>query len=191
MKKLLAIMLVLLTLCGCKGKDKPEFTYDIKSTNVDMSYYDGVGSTNHKFKEILPVELENVFANNSSGVFYLGYIDCPFCQKCIKYLDEVSREEDVTVYYLDAMNDYDPLKGERLRDIEKLLIDIMQYDKDTGDYNIWTPSVFNVINGKIVDYYVGLPTNALGETDWSNPPTDKQISKLVNGYRKVIKPFVK
>ena len=192
MKKLLMIILIIFISCGCSKNnvEEPEFTYEIQYKEVDMSAYGGVNSTNHMFKEILPIELKNVFENNSSGVFYIGYIDCPFCQKCLRYLDQVSREMGVTIYYIDAFNETDPLSGDTLLMVEGLLEKIMQKDEDDDDYHIWTPSVFNVINGEIVNYSVGLPLNLKGDTDWDNPPTEKQIKKLTDQYEAVLKPFV-
>ena len=62
MKKIVLLFITLLLLCSCNTEKKeteiPEYTFVIQSTTIDMSGYDGVTSTKHKFRL---VKLSEVF----------------------------------------------------------------------------------------------------------------------------------
>ena len=116
-----------------------------------------------KFKEeYTEVTEDNVFVyrsideimkilENGSGVVYLGFPECKWCQKYVKYLDEVSRKANLEkIYYFDILEDRKNNTEEYLK-IVSLLNEYLQYD-DEGNKRIYVPTVVAVNNGEIVGF---------------------------------------
>lgn len=188
MKKFL-IILLMITLCACTKKEElpiPEYPYEIVSDRVDMSEYEGVTSTNHNFRLIKVSELFNTIDQSSSGIFYLGRTNCGCCQRVCRYLNEVAKELDVTIYYIDVYNPEEDLTEDReLQDkLREYLFEILGTD-DEGNKTLLTPQVFSVVNGKFYGSQICFDDYQLDPT-----PTDTQIEKFKDSYRKLMKPFI-
>lgn len=185
MKKIL-IVLMLLVLCACQ-KDEPIIDtsgYEIVSDRVDMSSYYGVNSIDHKFRLVTCKELFNTIDNKGSGVFYLGRSNCNCCQDVTKYLNEVAKELDVTIYYIDVYNPNDDLASSKeLQDeLLKYLHDICAED-DEGNKALFTPHLFQVINGELGDSQI------CHDGIFVSDPTEKDIQNLKKVYTRILKPF--
>lgn len=186
MKKIILLFIFLLILCGCNKKPTVEIesNYDIVSSTVDMSDYFGVNSTNHCFRLVTCQELFNTIDNKGSGVFYLGRSNCNCCQDVTKYLDEVARELNVTVYYIDVYNPQENLGSDKeLQDkLKEYMYDICALDSD-GEKAIYTPHLFQVINGELGENQI------CHDNIYNSEPTETQINKLKDVYRNILKPF--
>ncbi|MDO4940196.1 MAG: hypothetical protein Q4E33_00715 [Erysipelotrichaceae bacterium] len=191
MKKIITLIVFLLLLCSCSKPEEVKYTYEVNAVDVDMSVYNDLTSTDHCFKLITTSELYNCYSKGSSGIFYLGYGTCPFCNKVIKYLNEVGQEMGVTIYYIDALNEDDLIIGDNtnIRRLTAFLEPILEKD-DTGKKVLMTPHVFTIINGEFYGSYVSLPYKLNGDLDFDNPPTEKQINKVKKIYRNLFEPFV-
>lgn len=187
MKKLISFLAILLFLCGCGTKDSSEvnYTYEVNTKPADMSGYDGMHSTGHMFVNVTVDELFNVIDNKSSGVFYLGRTNCGCCQTCVKYLNEVATNLNVTIYYIDA---YDPVRpitdDETIDKLTSYLYDILA--EVDGERSLQTPTVFSVVNGNLKNSLI-----CLSNWVFDDPPTDSQVKKLENKYTEILKPFCK
>lgn len=181
MRKLLIILLICLGLCSCsKEEETVNYTYEIQSKKVDMSAYEGVNSTNHNFRLILPSELFKAIDAKSSGVFYLGRANCGCCQQICRYINEVAKELNVTVYYIDAYNQEEPLSDEE--NYNKLFEYMEPILKEVdGEKTLLTPHVFALINGELKDNQVCF--------DGYSIDTDSNIERFKDVYRKIMKPF--
>ncbi|MBR5340911.1 MAG: hypothetical protein IK151_03185 [Erysipelotrichaceae bacterium] len=189
MKKLLLFILIAVLLCGCgkkeKENEKPQYPYEIKSEAVDMSAYEGVSSTKHNFRLITVSELFNTIDNKSSGIFYLGRSNCGCCQKVCRYLNEVAMELGVTVYYIDVYNEKEPLTEQEMQDkLFEYMWEILGKDAD-GNKSLLTPQVFSVVNGK----FYGSQICSDGYT-LDADPSNEQVEKFKDSYRKIMEPFV-
>ena len=188
MKKFFIILCVvfLLSSCGKKEENKPEikYTYEIISKSVDMSGYEGVNSVKHNFRLIRPTELFNVIDNKSSAVFYIGRTNCGCCQRVCRYLNEVALELGVTVYYIDAYNEEEPLTDPDLQNKVKEYLDPILGEED-GEKTLLTPQVFSVINGELALSQICFDNYVLDPT-----PTEDQIEKFKDSYRAILSPFV-
>lgn len=187
MKKLFSLFFVCLLLCSCseKNDDYINYTYEVNTHMVDMSGYDGLHSTGHMFVGVTVDELFNVIDSKSSGVFYLGRTNCGCCQRCVKYLNEVATNLNVTVYYLDAYDPIHPITDdETIAKLTEYLYNILA--EVDGERNLQTPTVFSVINGELKNSLI-----CLSNWTFDDPPTDSQIKKLENKYTEILKPFSK
>lgn len=191
-KKIVAIFLVLLALTSCGKKSDVNYTYDIKSYDIDMSKYDGVNSTDHMFRRVTIDQLFNCIDELSSGIFYLGRINCGCCQTTVEYMNEAAKLCNTYIYYIDVYDSDMPLviSGEdceecveRSDKLKKYLVSILDTD-DEGVKILQTPTVFTVINGEIKDSLI-----CVNGLDWDTPPSEKQIKNLVDVYTEMFKPF--
>lgn len=192
MKKIISILLLLFITLGCS--ENPTYQYEIESYDVDMSQYEGVSSTNHMFRRIVVEELFNCIDNKSSGVFYLGRENCGCCQSTTRYLNEVAEELGVTIYYINPYDKDSPLVDddseivceeckERTDKLKEYLYEILDENSD-GEKVLQTPEVFSIVDGKFYGYMICMDSQR-----WDNPPTQKQIDKLKDRYRRILKPF--
>ena len=191
MKKFILVLCTILLLCSCSKKEVINYTYELKTKEVDMSVYPGVPSVGHCFKEILPSEFFNAYDAKSSGVFYLGYSSCPFCRQFVRYLNEVALEKGVTVYYMDAYNDYEPYKiGTQAYDRTlEILYDYTDAD-ESGEKCLWTPTVFALVNGEIRGFQIGASYKKDGKLDWTfDNPSKEEVEHLLKIYNEILEPF--
>ena len=146
-------------------------------------------SDNIKFKnEYNLVSSDNLFVyknideiikimENGTGVVYLGFRECPWCQEYVKYLDEVSKEVGIEkIYYFNILEDRKD-NTEGYQKIVSILEDYLQYD-DEGNKRVYVPNVSFHIKGEVigVDYETSLDTHDL--TDPKEYWTEDEVSDL-------------
>ena len=177
MKKLLiAILLCLLTLSGC-GKDPVPTNTEVESFRVDMSGYRNMSSTNHQFLGVNPTEMLNVIKEGRSAVFYIGYLGCHNCQQAVQYINQAAEELGVTVYYMDCYGEKEDFNA-YLEETIEILNPILATDPD-GHKGVFTPHVFAVVNGELMESKVGASFSS-----------QKDIDKLVDEYKNIMRYFV-
>ena len=155
--------------------------FDIKKEKTDSE----------KFKEeYSEVRSDNVFVykdideiikimENGTGVVYLGFPECPWCQAYVKYLDEVASEVGIeSIYYYNILEDRKN-NTEGYQRLVEILGDYLQYDME-GNKRIYVPNVSFHIAGEIigVDYETSLDTHDL--SDPSEYWTDEEVENLKN-----------
>ena len=178
MKKLLiALLLGLLVLTGC-SKDPVPTNTTVESFNVDMSGYKNMSSTNHNFKGVNPSEMLKVIEEDRSAIFYIGYLGCGNCQQAVQYINQAAQELGVTVYYMDCYGTKEDF-NEYLEETIEVLNPILSAGPD-GDKGIFTPHVFAVVNGELVDSKVGCKLDG----------TEKAAKALVDDYKNIMRYFV-
>ena len=186
MRKIFILFLMLFMCCSCTKDNTSEvnYTYEIVSKSADMSAYDGVSSTQHMFRYITVDQLYNTIDNDSSAAFYLGRTNCECCQTCVKYLNEVATELNVTIYYIDVYNSEMPLETEEeITRLTNYLYPILE--EVDGVKELQTPTVFSVVNGELKDSLI-----CLKDWKWDNPPTESQVNRLKKKYKEILSPFV-
>lgn len=116
---------------------------------------------------------------NGTGVVYLGFPECKWCQKYVTYLDEVAKENDITrIYYFDI---YDARANntEEYQQIVSLLEEYLAYDEE-GNKRVFVPAVVVVDGGEIVgfDDETSLDTHDLDDPEeyW----TEEEVSDLMD-----------
>lgn len=83
------------------------------------------------------------------GVVFLGFKECPWCQKLLPIIDEAAAAEDVAVYYLDIRKLREDNTAE-YRELASILAPFLPKDEN-GDVRITVPDVSFVSNGEIID----------------------------------------
>lgn len=128
-------------------------------------------------KEYTEVGEDNVFVYRDSeevikllehgtGVVYLGFPECPWCQTYAKYLNEVAKEVGVDkIYYYNILDDRTN-NTEIYKEIVSILEGKLQYDEE-GNSRIYVPNVSFHVNGEIIgnDYETSKDTKGLSSPE--------------------------
>lgn len=186
MKKLLTMVIIGLLLFGCSNeKEKPDLNkeFTLQTYKADMSGYENLKSSGHMFLGTTVSELKRTIDEKGYGVFVLSRTGCTHCQFAMQYINDVAKELNVYVYYIDAESDTYPILG---TDNYEILYDILYEtlpESDNGEKDLQTPELFTIVDGKITGYQIG--------TTWDgNDYTDKDVNKLKDIYRDLLSPFV-
>lgn len=186
MKKIYICLLLVLLLTGCtdkKEKESPLYLDMPSSYKVDMSEYNGLKAFDHQFVGVGVEEIFNALDNKGSGIFYLGYETCPFCNETIALVNEVAKETNQTIYYVNVY----ALEPDFLGQYDKFLevFDNYLLENDAGEKALYTPLYIFIYNGEIVKFETGLPDY------WDTiNHNDKQSERLKNAFRKEFNKFV-
>ena len=144
-KKLLLIIPLVLTfiLVGCtkeeKETDSEKFAKEY-TTVTDDNYF-----VYRNIDEIIKI------LEHGTGVVYLGFPECPWCQAYVPMLNEVADIEGLEkIYYY---NIYEDRKNntDSYQKIVNIIGDYLQYD-DEGNKRIYVPAIIVVSEGKIIGF---------------------------------------
>lgn len=146
MKKSLIILTIvgLLFLGGCAKKtvvetDGEKFASEYSKVDKDNNF---VYKTDKEIINIL---------KNGTGVVYLGFPECPWCQAYVPMLESVSIENNIdTIYYLNVL-DIRKNNTTEYQEIVSILKDYLPND-DEGNKRIYVPAVITVNDGKITGF---------------------------------------
>lgn len=124
--------------------------------NVDETTKD-----NYKFSvEYTKVPMDNVFIykteeeiinflETGTGIVYLGFPECPWCQSYVVYLNEAAKDSGIEkIYYLN-IKDIRTNNTENYQKIVSLLSDILPNDEN-GNKKVYVPQVVFVKKGNVV-----------------------------------------
>lgn len=151
-------------------------------------------------KEYTEVSEKNVFVyrdieeiinimKNGTGVVYLGFPECPWCQTYVKYLDEAAKSEGIEkIYYYNILEDRKNNTVE-YKEIVGMLSSYLQKDEE-GVPRIYVPNVSFHVDGKIVgnDYETSKDTHDLKDPKeyWTNEEVSELKTSLTT-YMKEVK----
>ena len=195
MKKILTCLLAVVLLAGCfnKTESKKNTSSDtltitnkvsLTSTKADMKGYKWIRNDVADFQLITLKESLRMFEEGGTGILYYGYDECAWCNRAVPELNEVAKELNLTIYYVDAS-----AKVEK-DDYKKLLeyIDPVLKVNSSGEKGFYVPAVICVKNGKLVDYHVSLLDDfELSKDDPNKQLSDAQKQELQDIYRKIAK----
>lgn len=180
------IVLILLILVGVgvflflnNNKPEPE-----KSDNVKFS------------EEYTEVSLDNVFVyrdaesiisimKEGTGVVYLGFPECPWCQSYVKYLNETAKEVGIDkIYYFNILEERKN-NTKAYQEIVEILKTMLQKD-DEGNPRIFVPNVSFHVKGELIgnDYETSLDTHD------KEKPSEYWTEKEVNDLKKKLKKYM-
>ena len=189
MKKKIVILIgvVLVIALGIFGY---LYTNKNKDTNTDgKKFAEEYGSVTEDnvfvYKSI--DEIINIL-EHGTGVVYLGFPECPWCQAYVKYLNETAKAANIEkIYYFNILEDRKN-NTEKYQEIVSILGDNLHRD-DEGNLKVFVPNVSFVVNGKIIgnDYETSLDTKGFEKP--SDYWTEEEVSELENtlsGYMKEV-----
>ena len=134
------------------------------------------------------LEEVNKILTKGTGVVYLGFPECPWCQEYVKYIDEVSKSVGLDkVYYSNILDDRKN-DTEEYKETVKILSDYLSND-DEGNKRVYVPSVIVVSSGKIVMFDDETARDTKGydlpEEYWQSEDLTALKTKLTNEFEKV------
>lgn len=150
-------------------------------------------------KEYTKLSSDNVFTYKSlkevnkilekgTGVVYLGFPECPWCQEYVKYVNEVAKKVDLDkVYYFNIREDRTN-NTEDYQTTIKLLKDYLPTDEE-GNPRVYVPLIAVIQNGKVVitDYETAEDTKGYDtpEEYWANEDLDALKTRLEKAFNTV------
>ncbi len=88
---------------------------------------------------------------SGTGIVYLGFPECQWCQQYVVYLNEVAKDREIsTIYYYNIRQDRSD-NTEEYQTIVNLLKDYLEEDEE-GNPRIYVPAVILVRNGDIIGF---------------------------------------
>lgn len=168
---LVLVLIAIIVLIVVKVNDKTEKTDAMKFKEEYSEVADDNVFVYKDIDEIIDI------MEDGSGVIYLGFPECPWCQAYVKYLDEVAKEMEIDeVYYY---NIYEDRKNntENYKKIVKLLSERLQKDEN-GNKRIFVPNVSFHANGKLVGNNNETSLNTNGIETPSDYWTENEVKDL-------------
>ena len=155
-----------------------------------------------KFKEEYSrVSEDNVFVyrtdkeiidilKHGTGIVYLGFPECPWCQAYVSYLDEVAKETKIEkIYYLNILE----IRKNNTREYQEivyLLDNYLSYDEE-GKKRIYVPAIVAVKEGEIIGFDDETSHDTKGyetpEEYWKNEDLDGLKAKLEKMFSETVK----
>ena len=121
---------------------------------------------------------------DGTGIVYLGFPECKWCQQYVVYLNEVAKDRGISkIYYYNIRED----REKNTKDYQKivsLLKDYLEEDED-GNPRVYVPAVTFMSNGKILGFDDETAYDTKGYDDPSEYWTDKTVENLkdrLNSY---------
>lgn len=146
--------------------------------------YPGVGENNvFEYKTI--EEIIEIF-ESGTGVVYLGFPECPWCQRYVIYLNEVAKDVGLkNIYYFNILQDRKD-NSEGYRTLLSLLDGYLLNDDD-GNPRIFVPDISVVVNGEIVghDNETSMESGSVDEY-WTEQKVENFKNKLKGILEKVV-----
>lgn len=153
--------------------------------------------SNKKFNdEYTLVDKDNVFVyksineiinvlSNGTGIIYLGFPECPWCQRYVVYLNNLAKEYNVKEIYYYNIKDARSNNTKEYQKIVEILSDLLPYD-DNGNKKVFVPTVIFVKNGKVMALDNETSTISDGTTPeeyWNEERINLFNSKMDNYFK--------
>ena len=128
-------------------------------------------------------EIINIL-EEGTGIVYLGFPECKWCQQYVVYLNEVAKDRNVSkIYYYNIRKDREN-NTKNYQTIVNLLQDYLQEDEE-GNPRIYVPAVIFMSAGNILGFDDETAYDTKGFDDPSNYWTEDEVSDLkerLNSY---------
>ena len=134
-------------------------------------------------------EIINVLSKGT-GIVYLGFPECPWCQGYVGYIEEIAKKTKVSkVYYLNVL-EIRKNNTKEYQEIVSILNDYLDYDEE-GKKRVYVPLVIAVKDGKIIDCDSETSKDTKGyenpEEYWKNEDLDGLKAKLEKMFSETVK----
>lgn len=169
-----------------KEKEPKEPTYSEDQKNFASEYKNVTEDNVFVYKNV--DEIIKIM-EHGTGVVYLGYPECPWCQAYVPYLNEVAKEIGIEKIYYCNTKKVKEENMDKYRKLISLLDGHLQYN-DEGEQWIYVPNVSFHIEGEIVgnDYETSKDTHNLKDPKeyWTEEEEVKDLKDRLMGYMKQV-----
>ena len=123
-----------------------------------------------------------------TGVVYLGFPECPWCQAYVPYVDEVAKKVGIDkVYYFNIQEDRKN-NTEEYQKIVKILNAYLSNDEE-GNKRVFVPALIVVKDGEIVVFNDETSLDTKGyekpEDYWKNEGTDDLKTLFEKSFKEI------
>ncbi len=121
---------------------------------------------------------------DGTGIVYLGFPECKWCQQYVVYLNEVAKDRGISkIYYYNIRED----REKNTKDYQKIVSLLKEYleEDEDGNPRVYVPAVTFMSNGKILGFDDETAYDTKGYDDPSEYWTDKTVENLkdrLNSY---------
>lgn len=167
MKKIIITISIIFTflLIGCTKNETDAQKFAKEYTKLTEDNY----FVYRESEEILKI------LEHGTGIVYLGFPECPWCQAYVPMLNEVADIEGLEkIYYFNILEDRKN-NTETYKKIVNILSENLQYD-DEGNKRVYVPAIIAVSEGKIV----GFDDETAYDTKGFEKPEDYWIAQEVS-----------
>ena len=193
-RKLLYALLASTLLLGCKPSPESQNSNTTETLNLvyvdqeesDLKSYSFLADDNPAFKEITLESSIKFFTEGYSGILYYGKVGCPWCERAVPILNAVAKDNNISIYYIDAnkgMGETRTEREENYKNLSKYISDSFQEDSN-GKKGMFVPDVIAVKNGKMVAYHVSLVDDY--DINKNDQLSESQKQELYNIYQQMI-----
>lgn len=162
---------------GCDGED----------TNVcavtdpaDMSAYEGFMEAENQFVSITMQDAIDKIKTDASGIFYIGYPNCPWCIEAVPVMNEIAKENGQLIYYVDKKAESSSEAS--IEEMTTLLDEILTVDSETNEKKLYVPEVFILKDGDIVANNMGTVS---GHDAKERKMNEEEIVQLKDIYKEM------
>lgn len=170
-KRILLIIPIICTflLIGCNKeetkKDAEKFAEEYSKVTTD-NYF--VYRTSEEIIKIL---------EHGTGIVYLGFPECPWCQAYVPILNEVADIEGLEkIYYYNVLEDRKN-NNDTYKQMVEILNPYLQYD-DEGNKRIYVPAVIAIYKGEIIGFDDETSYDTKGHDNPEEYWTKDEVSEL-------------
>lgn len=174
-------------------------TYDKLSLGERNAPSEIVLSDAEKFQAEYPgVSPDNVFVYKSAseiidilktgtGLVYLGFPECPWCQKYSIYLDEVAREQNLEKIYYYNVRQIRSDNAPEYQEMVALLQEFLDKDAD-GNPRIFVPDLTAVKDGEIIAHDNSTSLNSSADGTPAEWWTEERVLNIKEAFKSMIEP---
>lgn len=167
-KKIILILTVILMLVGCTKS----IDIELNAKKADMSEYVLLKDENHAFLKLTLKESLRLFSEDGTGMLYLGFVNCPWCNRAVPILNDAAKESEAAVYYVDMYGD-----DVNKEDINILIVNISSLLGEDGSLSV--PLVIAIKNGNIVGHQLALGPSY---NDYTQDVNEEQYNETKDIY---------
>lgn len=161
----LASFLTFYAVIGSQETDATRFAKEYSTVSRDNVFVYRTGE-----------EILDIF-EHGTGVVFLGFPSCPWCQAFAGYLSEVANEKGLDVIYYFNIEKDRAGNTELYQKLVDFLADYLQYD-DEGKERIYVPNVTFVSDGGIIGNDFQSSKDTDGETDPAAYWTEQRVAEF-------------
>ena len=156
MKKILALLILLLVLCSCAQKEETAVDVDVADVptlneTIEKEYPEVEGTC-----VIYKANQEQILnmLKHGTGVVFFSWIDCPWCHRYVNNVNKICRDNGLDVLYYDIYEDRQN-NTEFYLEVKELVKNALEeensFDSD-GNTRIYVPNIYVVSNGESIGH---------------------------------------